>query len=188
MWLKLLAKKEQILPRKMAFQAGISETTAKSWLLAGVVPRPKYWNRIGVFLGMPIEEVSFLYMNQLKEENRIKECLVCGKLIILWKPHIKLCNSKACRMQYDRDRKKEFRMMNRSPNYVPDKRRFLGYIPDLDYDVKSSIVSREEVNKAIKEYLDNGGKITRLENGIADGADQFSLDMISEGIDLVEME
>ena len=188
MWLKSLAKKEHILPRNMAKQAGISETTAKAWLLAGSVPRPKYWCKIALFLGMKFEEVSFLYMNQLEEEDRIKECLVCGTLIILWKPHIKLCNSKACRMQYDRDRKKEFRMMHRSQNYVPDKRKFLGYVNDHRLVEKGPEVSRIQVNNAMQEYLDNGGKITRLEEGIADGADQFSLDMISEGIDLVEME
>ena len=188
MWLKSLAKKEQILPRNMAKQAGISETTAKSWLLAGSVPRPKYWCKIALFLGMKFEEVSFLYINQLEEEDRIKECLVCSTPIILWKPHIKLCNSKACRMQYDRDRKKEFRMMHRSQNYVPDKRKFLGYVNDHRLVEKGSEVSRIQVNNAMQEYLNNGGKITRLEEGIADGADQFSLDMISEGIDLVEME
>ena len=37
-----------------------------------------------------------------KEEDRIKDCLVCSTPIILWQPHIKLCNSKSCRMQYDR--------------------------------------------------------------------------------------
>mgnify|MGYP003139052384 CR=1 FL=1 len=188
MWLKSLAKKQLILPKEWAKKAGISETTAKSWLLAGSVPRPNHWPKIAKHLGMSFNEVSFNFMNQLEEENRIKECIVCDKMIILWQPHIKLCNSKSCRMQYDRDRKRHARMMNRPSNYKPNKRRFLGNVSNLDVDSMSSKVNRETINHAMAEYLANGGKITRLDDGIADGSDQFSLEMMDAGIDLIEMD
>ena len=188
MWLKLLAKKDQISPKILAEYAQIAETTAKSWLLVGIIPRTKYWNRIAHFLGMKFEEVSFLYMNQLEEENRIKECIVCKKHIILWKPHIKLCNSKSCRMQYDRDRKREERQAHRCQYYVPNRNKFLGYIPETNVNKMSSKVNREDINIAMKEYLSKGGTITRLDEGIAEGSDQFSLDLVKQGIDLVEME
>ena len=188
MWLKSLAKKEQILPRNMAKQAGISETTAKSWLLAGCVPKPYYWPRIAKCLGMTFNEVSFNYMNQLEEENRINECIVCNKMIILWQPHIKLCNSRSCRMQYDRDRKRHARSLYRPKNYRHNKHKFLNNIDYLERHQTSSKVTREMINNAMQEYLANGGKITQLDDDVAEGSDQFSLEMMDAGIDLIQMD
>ena len=91
-------------------------------------------------------------------------------------------------MQYDRDRKRHARSLYRPKNYRHNKHKFLNNIDYLERHQTSSKVTREVINNAMQEYLANGGKITQLDDDVAEGSDQFTLEMMDAGIDLIEMD
>ena len=84
---------------------------------------------------------------------------VCGVEVIRWVRKTLLCKSAECRRVYDLERKRVARAkIKRIGIEGPTFQRYLG--PMVPEPPKDEL--RKTCDDAVKRYLDNGGKITRL--------------------------
>ena len=183
-WLISFAKKNSLDPKIFAERVGVSISASRSWIVNGLVPRQKYWTRIANTLNLTLSEVSDHYLKQLQDEDRLDHCQVCDSTIILWKPHIILCNGKECRRLYDLYRKRNYREILKKHTKV--KYRDVNYLfssPPHDAVKIDKNKHREEIKVATEDYLNSGGRIVYLEPGNAEGTDRITQYLISHGME-----
>lgn len=158
MWLKTWASENKPSPKAWSQALGITESCARSWF-KGVVPRPEHWTGVSVMTGVNFTMVRTRYQDQLRSEDRVVQCQVCGVEVIRWVRKTLLCKSAECRRVYDLERKRVARAkIKRIGIEGPTFQRYLG--PMVPEPPKDEL--RKTCDDAVKRYLDNGGKITRL--------------------------
>ena len=182
-WLKSFAEKNSLDSKIFADQVGVSTSASRAWM-NGLVPRQKYWPSISSALKIPLNEVINNYQEQLKSEDRVINCQVCETEVILWKPHIILCNSNECRRLYDLHRKRNYREILKKHTKV--KYRDVNYLfsnpPDKIVHIDKE-EHRKEINIAMQKYLEEGNTITMLKPGNAEGTDKITQYLISHGLE-----
>ena len=184
-WLISYAKLNSLDSKFFAERMNVSVSASRSWIVSGLVPRQKYWPGIAQCLGISFSEVNSNYLNQLDDEDRLTDCIVCSAPIIKWTSSIILCRSINCRKTYDLNRKRKQRALlpkienksYRSLNYLFNSNE---YINETDQD---KIKMRKTINEQTKLFLESGNTITVLEPGDAEGTDPISLYLISHGLD-----
>ena len=188
-WLKTFAKINALDSKYFSERMGVSVSASRSWIIQGLVPRQKYWYGISQCLGLPFDDVKINYLNQLNDEGRLSECIICSTSIIKWTQNIILCNAYLCRKTWDLNRKRKQRAL--LPKSSKLKYRNLNYLFSTEEykneDLEDKIKTREMINEQTKIWLENGNQITILEPGEAEGTDPISLYLISHGLeDLLE--
>ena len=146
---------------------GVAESTARWHLKAKRIPDPKCWKRISRFLNIPMPELEMLFREELEKQDRIVYCAVCQAEFYQFGRKL-LCGSPDCLRSYDRARK----ALQRKKGAVAPARR----LSEADFHAVSSMfrkkvpqITREELSVKVDEYLESGGKITRLAPTVADG-------------------
>ena len=158
MWLKTWASENKPSPKNWSQALGITESCARSWF-KGVVPRPEHWTGVSVMTGVEFTMVRTRYQDQLRSEDRVVQCQVCGVEVIRWVRKTLLCKSAECRRVYDLERKRVARAkIKRIGIEGPTFQRYLG--PVVPEPPKDEL--RKTCDDAVRRYLENGGKITRL--------------------------
>lgn len=183
-WLKSFAEKNSLDSKIFAERVGVSTSASRSWLVHGLVPRQRYWPMIASAIQIPLYQVIDNFLEQLKAEDRIINCKICDAEVIRWKPHIILCNGLECRRLYDLHRKRNYREILRKHTKV--RYRDVNYLfssPPQNIVNVDKKEHRDEINTAMKKYLDDGGKITMLEPGNAEGTDKVTQYLISHGLE-----
>ena len=184
-WLISYAKLNSLDSKFFAERMNVSVSASRSWIVSGLVPRQKYWPGIAQCLGLSFSEINSNYLNQLDDEDRLSECIVCCVPIIKWTNSIILCRSLNCRKTYDLHRKRKQRAL--LPKVENKNYRSLNYLFNTnEYNNESpedKLKLREHINNETKLFLESGNTITVLEPGDAEGTDPISLYLISHGLD-----
>ena len=160
-----IAKEKGITIREWCEGVGVAESTARWHLKAKRIPDPKCWKRIAKFLKIPIREIEMLFREELEKQGRIVHCYVCRAESYQF-GRKRLCGSPDCLRIYDRTRKADRRSK--------DNQAVFKKLNDEDFRAamvfkKVPQITREVLDLKVKEYLDSGGKIKKLNPTIADG-------------------
>ena len=160
-----IAKEKGITIKDWCEGVSVAESTARWHLKAKRIPDPKCWKRIAKFLKIPIREIEMLFREELEKQGRIVHCYVCRAEFYLFNRK-RLCGSPDCLRIYDRTRKADRRSK--------DNQAVFKKLNDEDFRAamvfkKVPQITREVLDLKVKEYLDSGGKIKKLNPTIADG-------------------
>ena len=162
-----IAEQRGISIRDWCEGVSVAESTARWHLKAKRIPDPKCWKRISKFLKIPMQELEMLFREELEKQDRIVYCAVCQAEFYQFGRKL-LCGSPDCLRSYDRTRKA---LQRRKAPVAPAKR-----LSDADFHAVSSMfrkkapqITRGELSVKVDEYLESGGKITRLTPTVADG-------------------
>ena len=182
MWLKSLDKINRVNLKKISAQVGVSVSAARTWV-RGIVPKEQYWNGIAKALNIDRARVRDLYMDQLDQEGRLANCIICGTPIIKWVKSTKLCPGSDCHKTHDVQRKRKARAKIKSTALInPFKCFEFGTNYRLETP-EEKIELRNLIKLETEKYLNSGKQIKVLKPGVAVNSDAFSLELMSEGLD-----
>ena len=161
-WLKSLQKKNEWKMRKIADRTGKAAASCSSWFKAGNIPPEKHWEGISKFLvteGLTeytYERVIELYEKQRRDEGLIINCHFCGDEFLRYTQTRIYCHKKSCRAEKN---KLERNKVNPSE---PAKFKMFDFSIGKRTACPGHQITRETINKSVKEYLEKGKTIEQL--------------------------